>query len=156
MPSDLRIRDAIAADAGRLTELARSAKATWRYPAEWLELWRVDLTLTSDYIRAHRAFVAEADATIVGVAVLEDRADHWALEHVWIDPTAQGKNVGRKLVGHALAVARALRPSLVTVLSDPFAEGFYARLGARRVEWVPAPMPGAPDRRLPLLEFPPR
>lgn len=39
------------------------------------------------------------------------------------------------------------------MLSDPFAEAFYLRLGARRVGSVPAPMPGAPERLLPELEF---
>lgn len=41
----------------------------------------------------------------------------------------------------------------VTVLFDPFAEAFYQRLGARRVGAVPAPMPQAPERVLPQLEF---
>lgn len=37
--------------------------------------------------------------------------------------------------------------------SDPFAEPFYLKLGARRIGAVPAPMPGAPGRVLPVLEF---
>ncbi len=39
------------------------------------------------------------------------------------------------------------------VASDPGAETFYTRLGARRVGTDPAPMPGAPDRILPVLQW---
>ena len=42
---------------------------------------------------------------------------------------------------------------LIAVVSDPNAEEFYVKLGARRVGKVNAPMPGAPERTLPLLEF---
>jgi predicted N-acetyltransferase YhbS len=41
----------------------------------------------------------------------------------------------------------------VRVVSDPFAEEFYSRLGAERCGQVPAPMPGAPDRTMPVLMF---
>jgi len=39
------------------------------------------------------------------------------------------------------------------VVTDPHAEPFYLRLGARRVGEIAAPMPGAPERKLPLLEL---
>lgn len=45
------------------------------------------------------------------------------------------------------------RPGTVRVLSDPHAARFYERLGAQLVAHAPAPMPGAPDRSLPVYEF---
>jgi GNAT superfamily N-acetyltransferase len=71
------------------------------------------------------------------------------LEHVWVDPSCHGQGVGRALVEHATNEARGV----IAVVADPNAERFYIKLGAVRVGDVNAPMPGAPSRKLPLLEF---
>ena len=53
----------------------------------------------------------------------------------------------------ALAEARRRHSGVVELLADPYASGFYERLGARRAGDVPAPMPGARNRTLPKFEF---
>ena len=53
----------------------------------------------------------------------------------------------------ALAEARRRHPGVVELLADPYASGFYERLGARHAGDVPAPMPGARDRTLPKFVF---
>ncbi len=149
----VEIRLANASEAAALTALAHRAKAHWGYPAEWIAHWQADLTLTPAYLMAHHAFVAVHESRLVGVCVLQRISAGAALEHVWVAPEHQGKGIGRELVAHALARAAELGVSRVEVHSDPFAESFYLRLGARRVGSVPAPMPGAPERMLPRLEF---
>ncbi len=72
---------------------------------------------------------------------------------MWIAPDHHRRGIGRQLVEQALVAARRRGVSCVRVISDPFAEPFYLQLGARRVGDVAAPMPGAEDRILPLLEF---
>ena len=148
-----RLRRAQAADAAALTALARAAKAGWGYPAEWMASWRTELALTPEYIAAHDVFVAVEDGEIVGTCTLERTAEGAAIEHAWIEPGHQGRGVGRALVHEALAAAAARGLRSVSVTADPFAESFYLRLGARRTGSVPAPMPGAPGRVLPRLEF---
>jgi hypothetical protein len=54
-------------------------------------------------------------------------------------------------MGRAIAHAREYGGCVFRIESDPYAESFYRSLGAERVGLVPAPMPGAPDRTLPLL-----
>jgi predicted N-acetyltransferase YhbS len=147
------IRAAKPADATALTVVAYRAKAHWGYPEEWLQLWGADLTITSEYLTANCAFVAEIAGAPVGVCVLESDGVAGSLEHVWIAPESQGGGVGRALVARALDAASNAGILRVFVLSDPFAEAFYLRLGACRVGSVPAPMPGAPERTLPKLEF---
>jgi len=155
MTNELTIRRAGPAEAPALSRLASLAKASWGYPSEWLAAWESDLTLTPEYVEAHRTFVASLDGRVVGVLVLEEHGDHWSLEHVWVSPDAQGLGIGRGLVAHALATAWLVRHMRVEVVSDPNAEPFYRKLGARRIGARPAPMPGAPDRALPVLEFVP-
>lgn len=147
------IRPAVPTDAVRLTELARAAKGHWGYPPEWLALWAPDLTLTPEYVTEHRVFVAEEDGVVIGVSGVEDHGTRWILEHVWIDPAHQGRGLGQALVRCALDAARAVRPGVVEIVAEPNAFGFYEKLGARRVGATPAPMPGAPDRELPLYEI---
>ena len=72
---------------------------------------------------------------------------------MWVELAQHGGGIGQALVHHALRVARAHRPGVVEVKSDPHAAGFYERLGARQVGAVPASMDGAPARTLPLREF---
>jgi len=41
----------------------------------------------------------------------------------------------------------------VVIESDPFAAGFYTRMGARQTGTVAAPVEGDPNRRLPVFEI---
>jgi GNAT superfamily N-acetyltransferase len=145
----IEIRRAVPTDSERATELARRAKAHWGYPEEWLAAWDADLKITEAAIERHATFVAALDDEVVGVCQLQESDQHAFLEHVWVDPVAHGRGVGRALVEHARSNARGV----IAIVADPHAEGFYFRLGARRVGEVAAPMPGAPERKLPLLEL---
>ena len=115
--------------------------------------WDAQLTIIPGYLELHDVFVAEENGAIVGMCALEDQRVRWHLEHVWVEPALHGRGVGRALVLHALEEARGRHGGVVELFSDPFASGFYERLGARRVGDVPAPMPGARDRTLPRYEF---
>jgi ribosomal protein S18 acetylase RimI-like enzyme len=145
----IEIRRATSNDASRATEIARTAKAHWGYPSEWLAAWEDDLTIVDADIGRHATFVASLDGEIVGVCQLQRSDQHVFLEHVWVDPRAHRMGVGRALV----AQAQRESSGVMAIVADPNAEPFYLRLGARRVGEVAAPMPGAPDRTLPLLEL---
>jgi GNAT superfamily N-acetyltransferase len=147
------IRHAFPWDAEWLSALARRAKGSWGYPAEWLDAWADELTLTADYIDTHRVFIAEDDGQTVGVCALEDHDDRWELAHVWVEPARHGEGVGKMLVMEAVSVARSIRPDPITVTSDPNAAAFYEKLGARLTGSRPAPAPGSPERTLPIFEF---
>lgn len=145
----IEIRRATSSDSERATDLARLAKAHWGYPAEWLAAWHGELAITAADIDQHRTFVASLDGEVVGVCQLQEGERGAMLENVWVDPRCHGRGVGRTLVEHALAQAHGL----IAVISDPNAENFYVKLGAHRVGEINAPMPGAPNRTLPLMEF---
>lgn len=147
------IRPAEPSDAEALSALALEAKAHWGYPPEWLSQWLPELTFTAEYLRARPSLVAIDGDEPVGVCVLEFGRDHASLEHLWVAPARHGRGIGRSLLSRALEVAARAGVTKVEVLSDPFAVKFYLKLGARQVGEIPAPMPGAPGRCLPMLEF---
>jgi predicted N-acetyltransferase YhbS len=147
------LRPATGEDADALTDLAHRAKAHWGYSASWMREWDAQLTILPGYIDMHAVWVAERDGVIVGMCALEDRGLRWILEHVWVEPSLHRSGIGRALVLKALDIARSRQARTVELLSDPFATGFYEKLGARRAGDVAAPMPGARDRLLPRYEF---
>ena len=149
----LLIRSATPDDAAQLTSLARRAKAHWGYPGPWLAAWAPQLTIAPEYVTQHAVLVAEVDGRLGGMCALEDDGSAWSLAQVWVEPAYLGRGIGRALVERALALVQAVRPGRVVAVADPNAAGFYRRLGAREVSAAPAPMPGAPDRVLPVFEF---
>jgi amino-acid N-acetyltransferase len=78
-------------------------------------------------------FVAAEDGKILGAAALhpfwEDLAE---VKSAAVLESRQNQGVGRKLVGHCLAEARALGFGRVFVLT--YVPGFFEKLGFRRVE----------------------
>ena len=152
-PDPLEIRRASPADAARLTVIARAAKAHWGYPAAWLTTWEPVLTITPDYLGRASVFVGTRAGAPIGFYALEPRGDRWSLEHMWVEPGEHGRGAGRRLFAHALGTVRTLRAGVLVIESDPFAAGFYTRMGARQTGVVAAAMDGDPDRRLPVFEI---
>lgn len=143
-------------DAPTLTRIAFAAKAHWGYPAAWLAEWEPGLRVTPEFLAANEVFVARPSAggagEILGWAALVAAADGalW-LDHLWVQPAAMGRGVGRVLFEHAVARARARGFASLRIESDPHAEPFYQRMGARRTGLAISMVQGTP-RALPLLE----
>jgi GNAT superfamily N-acetyltransferase len=139
-------------DADALTEIAYAAKRHWGYPERWIESWRDTLTIRADFIAANVAWCATEDARAVGFYVLTNESDGLHLDHLWIAPPAMGRGIGRALFDHAIEQARGLGGRVLEIESDPNAEGFYKRMGARRVGVTVTNIEGQ-RRELPLLRY---
>ena len=148
MAPALAIRRARVDEAEALSAVAHLAKRHWRYPEEWIALWRRDLTLTPEFIERHPVHCAVDGATVVGFYALLFAGADCELEHFWILPARIGGGVGRRLFAHAVDGCRALGSPRLWITADPNAEGFYVRMGARRVGEVPSTPAG---RVLPRL-----
>jgi GNAT superfamily N-acetyltransferase len=116
-----------------LSEVAQRSKATWGYPTRWMVLWRPVLTITPQFIAEHPVFVAMEAGTIVGFYALGIDGSSGSLEHLWVLPQAIGQGVGRALWHHALEELARQGVKTLEIIADPNAEGFYLRMGARRV-----------------------
>lgn len=110
--------------------------------------WKGDLTLTSDRIRIQSVYCATRGARIIGFYAVSGADDAREIEHMWVTPRYIGHGVGRQLFTHLINRLRAMQVARLRIVSDPNAEGFYRRMGARRVGRVSSTPPG---RYLPLL-----
>jgi ribosomal protein S18 acetylase RimI-like enzyme len=120
-------------DAARLTEIAFAAKRHWGYPDRWMEIWRDDLTIAPEFIVNHETYAAVFSSQIIGFYALNQTDDHLALLHLWVSPGWMGRGFGRTLFSHSLERTKALGFRSLRIESDPNAEGFYRRMGARRI-----------------------
>ena len=139
-------------DAGALTEIAHAAKRHWGYPERWIESWRDILTMRPEFIAANVAYSAIEEGRALGFYVLTTEDDGMHLDHLWILPDAMGRGIGRALFGHAVEETRKLGHRTLQIEADPNAEGFYARMGARRVGEAVTEIDGQ-RRELPLFRY---
>ena len=145
------IRPASPTDAPRLTALAHAAKRHWGYSGELMALWDDELTLSAQFIARHPVFCAVRDGEIIGFYALSRQGKAFELEHLWVDPQHMGAGVGTLLFEHAVLTVRSLGGSVLNIVSDPHAEGFYRRMGASRVGEAPSKPEGRTLPRMTLV-----
>jgi N-acetylglutamate synthase-like GNAT family acetyltransferase len=148
------IRRATTDDAATLTNLAVAAKRYWGYPENWIEQWRHELTISRDFVNDNEVYVLTNDEEVRGFYGMVLRKEKAELEHLWVAPQYIGSGVGRKLFTHALQLAAEHDIAEVEITSDPNAEGFYKKMGARRIGEVRADMDENP-RSIPRLSITP-
>ena len=147
------IRRADLSEADQLTAIAHAAKRHWGYPENWIEDWKVDLTITPEFIANHEVFVAIVNDAIAGCCALVVPGPVAEIEHMWIRPEHMGSGVGRALFEHARDRAGELQLPALELSADPNAAGFYERMGAKRIGDVPASMNGEEARVLPRMRI---
>ncbi|GGZ07549.1 GNAT family N-acetyltransferase [Streptomyces nitrosporeus] len=132
----IRVRRAVAGDAGRLTRLVTTSRAYEGPYAPMVAGYRVG----PDYIEAHRVFTAvDADDRVLGFyALLLDFAE---LDLMFVADAAQGLGIGRLLAGHLREEAGRAGLRRVRIVAHPPAEGFYLEMGAERTGTVRAAPP---------------
>ena len=138
-------------EAGTLSELALAAKAYWGYDEAFLAACRDELTLTGDDIARGRIVVAEIAGAVVGFSSVDGTPPAGELGNLWITPVRIGGGLGRLLWQHAMATAAAAGFTQLDIGAEPNAEGFYRKMGARRIGTEPSG--SIPGRVLPLMRI---
>ncbi|MFI6101449.1 GNAT family N-acetyltransferase [Lentzea sp. NPDC051213] len=136
-------------DAGVVSEVAQAAKAHWGYDEEFLAAVRDELTYTADDVVRRHIVVAEADGAVIGFYSLDGEPPAGELGNLWVRPDHIGTGLGRLLFEHAMTTAAAAGHEHLDVDSDPYAEGFYLRMGAERIG--ESPSGSIPGRMVPKL-----
>jgi GNAT superfamily N-acetyltransferase len=97
--SNVEIRPAVLADAGRIRDLTRAAYAKWVAP-----IGREPLPMQTDYERAvveRTIDLLLEDGALAGLIETILRPDHLWIENVAVAPERQGRGYGRLLLAHA-------------------------------------------------------
>jgi len=158
---EIHIENANNADSPALTEIAFSAKRHWNYPDSFFEIWRDELTISKDYINQNIVFKAKyQDSTLGFYSIVENKSDFFCgeifvkkgfwLEHIFIIPDFHRIGIGRVLINHAKGISINKGIDSLLIFADPFARGFYDKLGAN---FLYVSKSSIPDRLIPVYEL---
>jgi ribosomal protein S18 acetylase RimI-like enzyme len=149
---NLLIRRVLTGEAAILSQIAFAAKAYWGYPARWMEIWRPQLTFSSQYFEENESWVAEYEGTPIGFYTLQEKDTKAWLENLWVSPDFIGKGVGKELFLHAVELSRQHGYRILNLEADPNAQGFYVQMGMQKVGERKSEVEGQP-RILPIMEM---
>ena len=129
-----QIRLATAADASAISQVIiqslRQSNAL-DYSPDIIE--QVEKSFSTESIRTlltqRQVFVAMIDSHIVATASL----DRDVVRSVFVDPTQQGRGLGRQLMATIESIAAEAKIEVLRVPSSITAEAFYFKLGFRKV-----------------------
>jgi GNAT superfamily N-acetyltransferase len=141
---------ALPEEADALTAIALAAKRHWGYAEDLIEQWREALTILPEFVRREPVYVADLRGQRVGFYALAGSPSQIKLDHLWVLPSHMRAGIGRHLFCHAMQQAAFLGATEIQIESDPNAEEFYARLGARKIGEIVSTA-NEKERRLPIL-----
>lgn len=146
--------------APELAALGTRSKATWGYDDGFMTLFGAQMAeWVPDFVRGMRddggrmLLIARDGDELIGFAILEqtDPLKPAWLEDLWIEPHRMRGGVGSELLRAVLDSARTAGRDAVEFESDPNAEGFYLRMGARRIGEQASDFQAG--RMLPVMRF---
>jgi GNAT superfamily N-acetyltransferase len=147
--SDLDLRFGLPAEREQLEELQRRASLMH-------DAYRDALLANPDLIDLPRwqledrcVRVADENGVALGFSVVLPRGQTAILDGLFVEPGQWKRGIGRALLEDAFGLARDGGAEVMEVLANPYADGFYARLGFVRTGTVTTPLGiGGKMRRL--------
>jgi len=125
------IRKSNATDSEPMLALVNAAAQAYRgvIPEDrWREPYMSAEELQQEIARGVDFWVAQDRDRLLGVMGIQDRAEVELVRHAYVEPTAQGKGVGTRLLRHVLGLAS--KPVLVGTWADAtWAIEFYRKNG---------------------------
>ena len=140
-------------DAEVLTDISFAAKKHWNYPDSYYDLWRDELTITKEYIQQNIVFKALYMDVVIGFySITENEEDFYSgdtfvkkgfwLEHLFVKPEYHKLGIGTVMMNHAKQVSRDLVIPELFIFVDPYAKGFYDKVGAAYLYDSKSSIPG--------------
>ena len=154
----IQIRQAQDIDSDLLTKISFTAKKHWNYPDNYYDLWRDELTITKEYIHQNIVFKALYQDAVIGFySIIENKTDFYTgetfvkkgfwLEHLFIKPEYHKQGIGVLLINHAKQVSKDMGISDLLIFVDPYAKGFYDKVGA---DYLYDSKSSIPNRMIPI------
>lgn len=148
----IKIRPVKPEEADIVSQIAVAAKRHWNYPEHWMQLWIPQLTFGPAYLEENESWAAELDGTVIAFYTLQERAGNAWLENIWVLPEYIGQGVGKELFIRALSRSRELGWTILRLVAEPNAVGFYEKMGMWKVGEDQYELDGQP-RVLPIMEM---
>lgn len=142
------IRRALPDDCEALRTLARAAKGYWHYSSDYMQVWDYHQGITPEFIVHYPVHCAVLGRKIIGFYAYSTEGEIRELKHMWVAPEHICTGVGRRLLLDAIEKLRSAGVRGLQIVADPNAEGFYRRMGARRVAET---RPGPLEQQFPVL-----
>jgi GNAT superfamily N-acetyltransferase len=128
----MQIRPAAPAEQRALEDLQRRASLNNPGDRQALLDHPDAIVVPIEQIESCCVFVAERDHARVGFAAVIAREDGGAeLDALFVEPDEWKGGIGRALVDHSADVARTRGASILHVIGNPHAKGFYLACGFR-------------------------
>ena len=132
MDDDVSIRPARRDEQTMLESLQRRASLSNPGDREAILANPDAIALPIEQITSDCVFVAERGGVVAGFAAVVLRPDGGAeLDALFVEPHLWKQGIGRRLVEHVAEVARVRAATLLHVIGNPHAEGFYVSCGFR-------------------------
>ena len=145
----MRVRTAKIEDRDELIDLTFRSKAYWGYDAAFMESVREELKVPVKHIEVGYVHILEDAGSLIGFFSLIEVKGEWELDFAFINPPFIGKGYGRALWEAIMEQARNQGIASFAIVADPHAEGFYLRMGAKRVGQIASS--SIKNRVLPVL-----
>jgi len=122
-------------DANTLTDLALASKASWGYPAEWIDGWREEIEVTPQSLVNDTIYkaIGEQKQLLGFYRLTKENALRLTLSGFWVLKEHMGLGVGKNLFVHMRNAAAQTGAAFVEWESDPNATAFYKHMGAKQV-----------------------
>lgn len=146
----LKFKSASSNDSCLLTDTAFKSKRKWNYSEEQLALWTDELTITESYIRENSVFKIFDKNNYVGFFSLVKKDNYLEIDHFWLLPENTGKGYGKISFDFIQRTAQRLNYNILRVYSEPYANGFYSKMGGKIIHSKESKIKG---RFLDIYEF---
>ena len=136
----------------RANRLIFASKSYWNYSGEYLEAAFQLLRIKDIDLEKQFFWCLWEGSVLVGLFSFDETQEAILLDHFWIYPHRIGTGCGRHLWNFAIQIAKQQKYRSFQIYSDPQAEGFYLKMGAKRIGEKPSRILSGPI--FPILEFP--
>ena len=143
-------RPATESDLAAIYELWYRSKASWGYDEAFMQRVGSSVAFDKNYIENWPVYVCEVNGKLAGFYGFREIQSEIFLDDMFLEPEYIGKGLGRSLWDHALQTARECGYQQFLIESDPNAEQFYLKMGAKRIGDIESPSSG---RTLPLMRY---
>ncbi|HJP91268.1 MAG TPA: GNAT family N-acetyltransferase [Pyrinomonadaceae bacterium] len=130
MQTEVIVRQAVASEQKQLEALQWRASLNNPGDRDALLANPDAIELPLEQIRDGGVFVAEVANSVMGFAAILPRENgDFELDALFVEPDAWRQGIGRALIEHCAAAARAAGAESLHVVGNPYAEGFYNACG---------------------------